>query len=128
MRDRGSYGAFLSLGHSHHPPSSHHGRSAITGPPRPLFISENPKLFWSLIASMYIGNIILVALNLPLIGLFVSLAAGSFRILFPVILFICLIGTIRSATVLSPGHPPGIRLFGCFFRKLEYDLALSFWR
>jgi len=92
--------------------------------PGPLFISENPKLFWSLIASMYIGNIILVALNLPLIGLFVSLLRVPFRILFPVILFICLIGTYSiSYSTFDLVILLAFGFLGCFFRKLEYDLA-----
>jgi len=51
--------------------------------PGPLFISEQPQLFWSLIASLYIGNIILVALNLPLVGLFVNLLRVPFEFSFP---------------------------------------------
>jgi putative tricarboxylic transport membrane protein len=92
--------------------------------PGPLFISENPKLFWSLIASMYLGNLILVALNLPLIGLFVSLLRVPFRVLFPVILFVCLIGTYSIGyntfdlvILLAFGF------LGYFFRRLEFDLA-----
>jgi putative tricarboxylic transport membrane protein len=92
--------------------------------PGPLFISENPKLFWSLIASMYIGNLILVALNLPLIGIFVSLLRVPFRVLFPVILFVCLVGTYS----ISYNRFDLIILLvfgflGYFFRKLRYDLA-----
>ncbi len=92
--------------------------------PGPLFISENPKLFWSLIASMYMGNLILIALNLPLIGLFVSLLRVPFRVLFPVILFVCLVGTYSIGynrfdliILLVFGF------LGYFFRKLRYDMA-----
>jgi putative tricarboxylic transport membrane protein len=92
--------------------------------PGPLFISEQPQIFWGLIASMYIGNIILVALNLPLVSLFVSLLRIPFRILFPIILLICLIGTysvnlssFELLVLLGSG------ILGYFFRKLHYDLA-----
>ena len=92
--------------------------------PGPLFISEQPQIFWGLIASMYIGNIILVALNLPLVGLFVSLLRIPFRVLFPMILLICLIGTysinmssFELLVLLGSG------ILGYFFRKLQYDLA-----
>jgi putative tricarboxylic transport membrane protein len=92
--------------------------------PGPLFISEQPQIFWALIASMYIGNIILVALNLPLVGLFVSLLRIPFRALFPMILLICLIGTysvnlssFELLVLLGSG------VLGYFFRKLKYDLA-----
>jgi putative tricarboxylic transport membrane protein len=92
--------------------------------PGPLFISEQPQIFWALIASMYIGNIILVGLNLPLVGLFVSLLRIPFRGLFPVILLICLIGTYSvnlSAFELLVLLGSGV--LGFFFRKLKYDLA-----
>ena len=61
--------------------------------PGPLFISEQPQLFWGLVASMYIGNLILIILNLPLVSIFVNLLRVPFRILFPIILLICLVGT-----------------------------------
>jgi len=92
--------------------------------PGPLFISEQPKLFWGLVASMYIGNLILLILNLPLVGIFVNLLRIPFRMLFPVVLLICLVGTysINSSTfellVLI-----GSGVLGYIFRKLGYDLA-----
>jgi len=61
--------------------------------PGPLFISEQPLIFWGLIASMYLGNVILLILNLPLVSIFVNMLRVPFRILFPIILLICLIGT-----------------------------------
>lgn len=61
--------------------------------PGPLFITEQPLVFWGLIASMYIGNVMLLILNLPLVGVFVNLLRVPFRLLFPMILLICLIGT-----------------------------------
>jgi putative tricarboxylic transport membrane protein len=92
--------------------------------PGPLFISEQPQIFWALIASMYIGNIILVALNLPLVGLFVSLLRIPFRALFPVILLICLIGTYSvNLSTFELLVLLGSGVLGYFFRKLKYDLA-----
>ncbi len=92
--------------------------------PGPLFISEQPQIFWALIASMYIGNILLVVLNLPFVGLFVSLLRVPFRILFPIVLLICLIGTysvnlssFELLVLLGSG------VLGYFLRKLNYDLA-----
>jgi putative tricarboxylic transport membrane protein len=92
--------------------------------PGPLFISEQPQIFWGLIASMYIGNVILIILNLPFVGIFVNLLRVPFRILFPIILLICLVGTysINSSTVelvilLLSG------VLGYIFRKLEFDIA-----
>jgi putative tricarboxylic transport membrane protein len=92
--------------------------------PGPLFISEQPQLFWGLIASMYIGNILLLILNLPLVGIFVNLLRVPYRILFPIVLLICLVGTysVNSSTVelvilLVFG------LLGYLFRKLDFDIA-----
>jgi len=60
--------------------------------PGPTFIRDNPPLFWGLIASMYLGNVMLLVLNLPLIGLWVRILSVPYRILFPLILLFCLIG------------------------------------
>jgi TctA family transporter len=61
--------------------------------PGPEIISKQPGLFWGMIASMLIGNIILVILNLPLIGIWVRLLRVPYRFLFPTILVLCCIGT-----------------------------------
>jgi putative tricarboxylic transport membrane protein len=60
--------------------------------PGPLLISEHPQLFWGVIASMYIGNIMLLVLNLPLIPMWVKVLKIPYTILFPIILFLCFIG------------------------------------
>jgi putative tricarboxylic transport membrane protein len=60
--------------------------------PGPLLISKHPQLFWGTIASMYIGNGMLVILNLPLIGLWVKILKIPYRILFPLILLFCFLG------------------------------------
>ena len=61
--------------------------------PGPLLIKNNPELFWGVIASMYLGNVFLLILNLPLIGIWVQVLKVPYRILFPLILLFCLIGT-----------------------------------
>ncbi|MCJ7746672.1 MAG: tripartite tricarboxylate transporter permease, partial [Desulfobacterales bacterium] len=61
--------------------------------PGPLFISKHPEIFWGVITSMYVGNIMLLVLNLPLIGLWVKLLKVPYRILMPLILLFCLIGS-----------------------------------
>jgi putative tricarboxylic transport membrane protein len=61
--------------------------------PGPLLIKQHPDIFWGTIMSMYIGNIMLLILNLPLIGLWVKLLKVPYRILFPLILFFCVIGS-----------------------------------
>jgi putative tricarboxylic transport membrane protein len=61
--------------------------------PGPAIISKQPSLFWGMVVSMLIGNIILVILNLPLIGVWVRLLRMPYRLLFPTILVFCCIGT-----------------------------------
>jgi len=60
--------------------------------PGPLLMTNHPDLFWGVVISMYLGNLMLLALNLPLIGLWVRLLRVPYYILFPLILLFCLIG------------------------------------
>ena len=60
--------------------------------PGPLVMTEQPDLFWGLIASMWIGNFMLIVLNLPLIGIWVRLLKVPYHLLFPAILAFCCIG------------------------------------
>src|SRR6202008_3133858 len=60
--------------------------------PGPQVMTERPALFWGLIASMWIGNLMLLILNLPLVGLWVRLVAVPYRLLFPAIFVFCCIG------------------------------------
>ena len=61
--------------------------------PGPLLLSQHPELFWGVVASMYMGNAMLLALNLPLIGIWVQLLKVPYPILFPIIILFCLIGS-----------------------------------
>ena len=60
--------------------------------PGPGVVTEQPDLFWGIIASMWIGNLMLVVLNLPLIGLWVKLLTVPYYVLFPIIMAMCSIG------------------------------------
>jgi TctA family transporter len=60
--------------------------------PGPEVLSKNPALFWGLIASMWIGNLMLVVLNLPLIGIWLKLLKVPYRLLYPAILLFCCVG------------------------------------
>jgi putative tricarboxylic transport membrane protein len=60
--------------------------------PGPLLMKNHPDLFWGVIGSMYIGNVMLLVLNLPLIGIWVKILKIPYAILFPLILLFCLIG------------------------------------
>ncbi len=61
--------------------------------PGPFLIDKNPNLFWGVIGSMYIGNVMLLILNLPLIGLWIKILKVPYSILYPLILLFCLIGS-----------------------------------
>ncbi len=69
--------------------------------PGPKVMESNPSLFWGMIASMWIGNLLLVVINLPLIGLWVRLLKVPYRLLFPAILVFCCIGvyTLNNSAV-----------------------------
>lgn len=92
--------------------------------PGPSFVKEHPDIFWTFIASMYLGNLMLFILNLPLIGLFVSILRTPIKLLMSIVTVICLIGvySINSSSldiwvlVLS-----GIA--GYFLRAGGYDSA-----
>jgi putative tricarboxylic transport membrane protein len=74
----------------------------ITGiMPGPTFIQDHPDLFWVFIASMYVGNVFLLILNLPLVGIFVAVLRTPERILMPIVAVLCLIGVyaVNSSSV-----------------------------
>jgi len=60
--------------------------------PGPMVMTERPDLFWGMIASMWVGNLMLVVLNLPLIGIWIRLLTVPYRLLYPAILMFCCIG------------------------------------
>jgi putative tricarboxylic transport membrane protein len=60
--------------------------------PGPLLVHQRPDVFWGVIASMYIGNVMLLVLNLPLIGIWVQILKVPFALLYPLILLFCIIG------------------------------------
>lgn len=68
--------------------------------PGPFFISKHPDIFWGTVVSMYIGNGLLLVLNLPLIPLWVRVLRVPYRILFPLIILFCIIGvySVNSST------------------------------
>jgi putative tricarboxylic transport membrane protein len=92
--------------------------------PGPLLIKQHPDLFWGLVASLYLGNGLLLVLNLPLIGLWVKVLEIPYKILFPLILLFCLIG-VYSMNNLS--FDLYVMLFfgvvGWLMRKFGYEGA-----
>lgn len=92
--------------------------------PGPLLLQRNPELFWGTVASMYIGNILLLVLNLPLIPLWVQVLKIPQRILFPLILLFCIIGAFSLNN--SPFDVLIMFIFGMIgylLRKVGYDMA-----
>jgi putative tricarboxylic transport membrane protein len=92
--------------------------------PGPLLMTQKPDLFWGVITSMYFGNIMLLILNLPLIGLWVQLLKIPYTLLFPFILLFCLIGVYSLNS--STGEIILMILFGILgygARKFRYEVA-----
>lgn len=92
--------------------------------PGPMLIREHPQLFWGVVASMYVGNVMLVILNLPVIGLWVRLLTIPYRILFPLILLFCLVGVYGVNS--NPWEVMIMVVFGIvgyLMRKFKYEPA-----
>ena len=92
--------------------------------PGPNVINDEPALFWGLIVSMWVGNLFLVLLNLPLIGIWVRMLTIPYKILFPAIIAFASIGTISLG--LNPWHIYAIAFFGLlgyFLTKLGCEPA-----
>lgn len=93
-------------------------------PVGPLFIQQHPDLFWGVVASMYIGNIMLLILNLPMIPLWVKLLKVRYIILFPAILVFCIIGAYSlNYNVVEVIIMMICGIFGYVFRKLRFEPA-----
>ncbi len=92
--------------------------------PGPQVMTERPQLFWGMIASMWVGNLMLVILNLPLIGMWIKLLTVPYRILYPSILLFCCIGVYSLSN--SPFDVMQTAVFGVvgyIFVKLECEPA-----
>ena len=92
--------------------------------PGPLFIPENPALFWGLVASMYIGNLMLLVLNMPLVPLFAQVLRTPVFILYPLILGIAVVGVYStSGSLFDVWLLAAFGLLGYVMRKLDYASA-----
>ena len=92
--------------------------------PGPMLLQEHPDLFWGVIASMYIGNVMLLALNLPLIGLWVRMLKVPYRFLAVIVVVVCMIGvySINNA-VFDIGAMVVFGVFGYLVRKIGFPAA-----
>jgi putative tricarboxylic transport membrane protein len=90
----------------------------------PLLITKHPEVFWGVIASMYLGNVMLLLLNLPLIGIWVRILKIPYRILMPLIILCCLIGVYASNyNVVDVIIMTVFGVLGYVLRKHQYELA-----
>jgi len=92
--------------------------------PGPMLIQQQPELFWGFVASMYVGNVVLLILNLPMVGLFVNLLRIPYAYLYPCILCFCILGTYSvSNSVADVWILLAMGGVGYVLRKFGYDLA-----
>ena len=92
--------------------------------PGPQVMTSNPGLFWGLIASMWVGNLMLVVLNLPLIGIWIRLLTVPYRLLYPAILLFCAIGVYTvNNTSFDVMQTAFFGLLGVVFAKLACEPA-----
>jgi len=98
--------------------------------PGPLMMKQNPGLFWGVIASMYIGNFMLLILNLPLISIWVQVLRVPYKILFPLILLFCLIGVYSVSNAVFDIYIMILfGIVGYLMKKFDYEgapLVLAF--
>jgi putative tricarboxylic transport membrane protein len=92
--------------------------------PGPLFIQDSPQLFWGLVASMYIGNVLLLLLNLPLVAVFAQLLRIPSYAMNPLILGVSIVGVYTaSSSMFQLGLLAGFGLLGYAMRKLSFPTA-----
>jgi len=92
--------------------------------PGPFLLKDHPDLFWGVVSSMYIGNVMLLILNLPLIPMWVQVLKIPYRILFPLIILFCIVGAYSLNN--STFDVVVMMIFGVFgylFRKFEFEGA-----
>jgi putative tricarboxylic transport membrane protein len=98
--------------------------------PGPLLLSQKPEMFWGFVASMYIGNVMCLILNLPLVGVWVQLLKVPSKILFPLIVLFCLVGVYTvNNNVVDIYIMAFFGIVGYVFRKKDYEpapLAIAF--
>jgi putative tricarboxylic transport membrane protein len=92
--------------------------------PGPFLLKEHPDLFWGVISSMYIGNVMLLILNLPLIPLWVQVLKVPYKILFPLILLFCIVGSYSlNNSTFDVMVMMIFGLLGYLFKKFEFEGA-----
>jgi putative tricarboxylic transport membrane protein len=92
--------------------------------PGPLLIQQQPQLFWGFVASMYVGNLVLLILNLPLVGLFVNILRIPYPLLYPVIVLFCIVGVYEvNRSVVDVWIMLVMGVLGYLLKKLDFEPA-----
>jgi putative tricarboxylic transport membrane protein len=92
--------------------------------PGPMLIQQQPELFWGVIASMYVGNLVLLILNLPLVGLFVNLLRIPYPLMYPAILVFSVVGVYAvNGSVVDVWIMTAMGALGYLLRKFEFETA-----
>jgi putative tricarboxylic transport membrane protein len=92
--------------------------------PGPQLMTEHPEVFWGVIASLYVGNLMLLVLNLPLVGIFVNLLRVPYSHLAPVVLLLCIIGIYSAkSSQFEIAIMAASGAIGYVLRKLRFDVA-----
>jgi putative tricarboxylic transport membrane protein len=93
-------------------------------PPGPTLVSDHPDVFWGFVASMYVGNLMLLALNLPLVGLFVNLLRIPYAYLYPLIVMFCVIGVYEvNNSIVDVWIMLIMGVVGYGLKKFSFDAA-----
>ncbi|MGC1465255.1 MAG: tripartite tricarboxylate transporter permease [Pseudolabrys sp.] len=92
--------------------------------PGPQLVTEHPDVFWGFVASMYVGNLMLLALNLPLVSLFVSVLRIPYSYLYPLIIMFCIVGVYEvSHSIVDVWIMLIMGIIGYALRKFNFDPA-----
>ncbi|MCW5575282.1 MAG: tripartite tricarboxylate transporter permease [Burkholderiales bacterium] len=98
--------------------------TALNVHPGPMMFSQHPEVVWGLIAALYVGNVMLLILNLPMVGLFVRLLYVPMRLMLPVIMVICVVGVYNAnQQTLDLIFLCGFGVLGYYMRKHRYPVA-----
>ena len=93
-------------------------------PPGPQLVNEHPDVFWGFVASMYVGNVMLLLLNLPLVGLFVNVLRIPYAYLYPLVIMFCVIGVYAvNNSVVDVWIMLIMGVVGYLLRKFGFDPA-----
>jgi putative tricarboxylic transport membrane protein len=93
-------------------------------PPGPTLVNEHPNIFWGFVASMYVGNLMLLALNLPLVSIFVNVLRIPYAYLYPLVIMFCIVGVyVVNSSIVDVWIMLAMGVLGYLLRKFGLDPA-----